>query len=108
MSKSYTGVEDILCDDRFLSWYFKTDIRASRQWEQWMADNPGSGPRVLQAVEFLQSLHVHEAGLMDSELTRVEKRLLEKIRRGGLCGIQRSPAGEKVCEAGQSRCLERS
>lgn len=81
MSKNYIGVEDILCDDRFLSWYFKTDIRASRQWEQWMAGNPGSGPRVLQAVEFLQSLHVREAEPGDSELTRVEKRLLEKIRR---------------------------
>jgi len=81
MSKNYTGVEDILCDDRFLSWYFKTDIRATRQWEQWMAGNPGSGPRVQQAVEFLQSLYLNEAELLNSQLTRAEKRLLEKIKR---------------------------
>jgi ferric-dicitrate binding protein FerR (iron transport regulator) len=81
MSKNYTGVEDILCDDRFLSWYFKTDIRATRQWEQWMAGNPGSGLRVRQAVEFLQSLHLHEAELQSSQLTQAEKRLLEKIKR---------------------------
>ncbi|MBN9379956.1 MAG: FecR domain-containing protein [Chitinophagaceae bacterium] len=81
MSKNYIGVEEILCDDRFLSWYFKKDIRATQQWEQWMAGHPGSGPRVQQAVEFLQSLHVHEAELKICELTRAEKRLLEKIKR---------------------------
>jgi len=81
MSKNYTGVEDILCDDVFLAWYFRTDIRAVRQWEQWMAANPGSGPRVQQAVEFLQSLYVHEAELLTHQLTGAEKHLLEKIKR---------------------------
>jgi len=81
MSKNYAGVEDILCDDTFLSWYFKTDVRATRQWERWMAGNPGSGPRIQQAVEFLQSLHIHEEELLDSQLTHAERRLLEKIKR---------------------------
>jgi len=81
MSKNYAGIEDILCDDTFLSWYFKTDIRAVRQWERWMAGNPGSSPRVQQAIEFLQSLHIHEEELRGNELTRAEKRLLEKIKR---------------------------
>src|SRR5262245_12277555 len=81
MSKSYAGVEDILCDDTFLSWYFKTDVRAMRQWERWMAGNPGSRPRIQQAIEFLQSLHIHEEESPGSQLTYAEKRLLEKIKR---------------------------
>ena len=58
MSKSYAGVEDLLCDETFLSWYFKTDVRAVRQWEEWIAGNPGSRPRIQQAVVFLESLNL--------------------------------------------------
>jgi transmembrane sensor len=83
MLKNYAGVEDLLCDDRFLSWYFKTDVRAMQEWERWMADNPGSGARVQQAVEFLQSLQLAEAEPDSGHITRAEKLLLEKIQRAG-------------------------
>jgi len=81
MSKSYAGVEDLLCDETFLSWYFKTDVRAVRQWEEWIAGNPGSRPRIQQAVVFLESLNLEETALHSGQVTRAEKRLLEKIRK---------------------------
>jgi len=80
MSKSYAGVEDLLCDETFLSWYFKTDVRAVRQWEERIAGNPGESPRIRQAVVFLESLRIEEA-LPSHQTTRAEKRLLEKIRK---------------------------
>jgi len=80
MPKSYAGVEDLLCDEAFLSWYFKTDRRAMRQWERWIADNPGSRSRIQQAVEFIQSLHVQEEEMAAGRITRNERMLLEKIR----------------------------
>ena len=83
MSKNYTGVEDLLCDETFLSWYFKTDVRAMRRWQQWIADNPGSSPRVQQAVDFLSSLTLQEEEFTREQITRSEKVLLEKIRQAG-------------------------
>lgn len=81
MSKTYAGVEDLLCDESFLSWYFKTDPRAVRQWEQWIAASPDRLARVEQAVKFLQSLQLEEPLLKTEQITQAESQLLEKIRQ---------------------------
>jgi ferric-dicitrate binding protein FerR (iron transport regulator) len=81
MSKTYAGVEDLLCDESFLSWYFKTDPRAVRQWEQWIAHSSDRLARVQQAVEFLQSLQLEEPLLKTEQITQAESQLLEKIRQ---------------------------
>ena len=81
MLNTYTGVEDLLCDDTFLSWYFKTDIRAIRQWERWMSENPGSNPRVWQAVEFLSSLGLEEKDPHPDVVSYAEQQLLNAIHR---------------------------
>ena len=80
MSKNYAGVEDLLCDESFLSWYFKTDLRAIQQWDRWIAANPDHLARAEQAVEFLQSVRLEEPGLSSGQITQVESLLLEKIR----------------------------
>jgi len=80
MSKNYAGVEDLLCDESFLSWYFKTDLRAIQQWEQWIAANPDNFDRIGQAVEFLQSVRLEERTLSPEQITGAESLLLERIR----------------------------
>jgi transmembrane sensor len=79
MSKNYAGVEDLLLDESFLSWYFKTDTPSIHKWEQWIVHNPGSRDRVDQAVEFLQSLRFAEPGPTPEQITRAESLLLERI-----------------------------
>jgi len=74
-------MEDLLCDETFLSWYFRTDVRAIRRWEQWIVDNPGSSHRVQQAMEFLSSLTLKEESFTREQITRNERILLEKIRK---------------------------
>lgn len=81
MSKSIPGTEDLLCDETFLSWYFRTDVRSIKQWEQWIEDNPGSGHRVQQAVDFLSSFTLKEESFTREQVTRSERILLEKIRK---------------------------
>ena len=80
MSKNYAGVEDLLCDESFLSWYFKTDLRAIQQWEQWIAANPDHLARIGQAVEFLQSVRFEEPALAPGQITQVESLLMARIR----------------------------
>jgi ferric-dicitrate binding protein FerR (iron transport regulator) len=76
-------MEDLLCDETFLSWYFKTDAGAIRRWERWIADNPGSGHRVQQAVDFLSSLTLKEEAFTRDQITWGEKVLLDKVRKAG-------------------------
>ncbi|HVU57750.1 MAG TPA: FecR domain-containing protein [Puia sp.] len=81
MLKSAPGVEDLLCDETFLSWYFKTDPRAIQRWEQWIADHPESSHRVQQAVDFLSELILQEKTPTREQITRSERLLLERIRK---------------------------
>lgn len=81
MSKSTPGMEDLLCDETFLSWYFRRDVRAIRRWEQWMAENPESHYPVQQAVDLLSSLTLQEEAFTREQITRSEKVLLDRIRK---------------------------
>jgi len=86
MSKSIPGTEDLLCDETFLSWYFRTDVRSIRQWEQWIEDHPGSSHRIQQAVDFLSSLTLKEESFTREQVSRSERILLEKIRKAAAKG----------------------
>jgi ferric-dicitrate binding protein FerR (iron transport regulator) len=83
MSKKYIGVEDLLLDETFLSWYFRTDDRCIRQWEAWMAADPQHRVRARQAVAFLRSLTLDEKSIPEEQITQSESRLLAAIREAG-------------------------
>ena len=92
MSKNYAGVEDLLCDESFLLWYFKMDPGAIRQWEEWIAISPDNLARAEQAVEFLQSIRLDENNLPAGQITQAESLLLEKIRQATPAQV----AGKKI------------
>jgi len=79
MSKKYIGVEDLLLDETFLSWHFRTDDRCILQWEAWMAADPQNGALARQAVVFLRSLTLQEKEIPAEALIQAERSLLEKI-----------------------------
>ncbi|HEV9037250.1 MAG TPA: FecR domain-containing protein [Puia sp.] len=80
MSKKYIGVEDLLLDESFLSWYFRTDDRCILQWEAWMASDPQNRARARQAVAFLRWLTRADKEILQEQITQSESRLLAKIR----------------------------
>jgi transmembrane sensor len=89
MSKNYVGVEDLLTDESFLAWYFRTDTRCIRQWEEWIAADPTIRARAGQAVDFLRSLRVDEEKMSEGQVTLAESRLLYKIREAENRSIRR-------------------
>ncbi|HEY4287278.1 MAG TPA: FecR domain-containing protein [Puia sp.] len=80
MSKNYAGVEDLLTDETFLAWHFRTDARSVRQWEEWIAADPLHRARAIQAVEFLETIRFDPENLRAGQLSEAERRLLQKIR----------------------------
>ncbi|HXB94606.1 MAG TPA: FecR domain-containing protein [Puia sp.] len=83
MSKNYLGVEDLLLDETFLSWYFRTDAACVRQWDAWMASDPLHRARAEQAVAFLHSLTLHEEEVTAEHISQSESLLLARIREAG-------------------------
>jgi transmembrane sensor len=81
MSEINTGIEELLSDDSFLSWYFRTDPAGIRKWEEWMAANAANRALALQAAECLGTLRLQERPLDPIQLTQAIRRLLESIKR---------------------------
>lgn len=79
MENVYMEPEDLLSDETFLSWHFKTDPVAERRWDRWMASNPERYELVQQAVELLESLRMEEAEFSEERVRSVEKTLFAKI-----------------------------
>ena len=98
MPKKYIGVEDLLLDETFLSWHFRTDDRCIRQWEAWMAADPQNGARARQAVVFLRSLTLREKEIPAEAITQAERSLLEKINEAE----QRAVRGREVWLSGEA------
>jgi len=79
MFKHYSEVADLLSDDSFLAWHFKTDPLQVQQWDQWIAGHPESRELVKLAVSALDLLRMQEKELPDGQITLAESLLLQKV-----------------------------
>lgn len=80
MSEKKAGIEDLLSDESFLAWYFKTDPSAVQQWEEWITAGAANRTLSEEAVRCLDGLRWQERPLPPEQLTEAINRLLEGIR----------------------------
>lgn len=79
MDKNFSNIEDIIADEQFQAWYFRTDGTNRIEWEQWMAENPQHAALVAEAKEYLDQLVIAEQSLPKAQLIRAEERLMAGI-----------------------------
>jgi ferric-dicitrate binding protein FerR (iron transport regulator) len=79
MSDNYRGPEDILSDESFLSWYFKTGDSRGKAWEQWMSTHPDRNDIVRQAITILETTRLPENEIPAPQMRTAEARLFQKI-----------------------------
>lgn len=68
MTKHFQQLEDVLSDETFLGWYFKTNDEQVKEWENWVAANPDQQPLVQQAVSWMDSLPKQEVTPSSTEI----------------------------------------
>ncbi|MES1161109.1 MAG: hypothetical protein ABUM51_10155, partial [Bacteroidota bacterium] len=79
MSVNYREPEDLLSDESFLAWYFKTGEGQGIAWEKWMADNPDSKELVQEAIEILNSVRIPEKELPAGQSRKAETALMDAL-----------------------------
>jgi transmembrane sensor len=75
----YTTVEDLMTDESFLAWHFRTDPHAAKRWEEWIQADPARRELVDEALALLQSVQIREKGLAEGQIIRAESRLMDHI-----------------------------
>ncbi|HEY4062028.1 MAG TPA: FecR domain-containing protein [Puia sp.] len=79
MPANYTEPEDLLSDESFLSWYFKTGKPGEDTWESWMSGHPDREQLVQQAITLLQATRQPEKPIPAHQLAAAESALFKKI-----------------------------
>lgn len=79
MELSINSIEELLSDESFLSWYFKTDPQAELAWNNRIAHDPMQKKLVDEAVQLLQNVIVKEQPVSEQRKKLAETRLIHSI-----------------------------
>jgi ferric-dicitrate binding protein FerR (iron transport regulator) len=79
MDLSINTVEELISDESFLAWYFKTDPQAEAAWDQRIAGDPLQKKLADEAIQLLQSVIVKEQAVDVQRLKQAETRLIHTI-----------------------------
>src|SRR4051812_32859794 len=83
MNTPIDKVEDLLTDERFLAWYYKTDTAAAAAWEVWIQQNPEKKELLEDAKRILESLQIKDKPVRVEQSQRAEAKLMSSIDAGG-------------------------
>jgi ferric-dicitrate binding protein FerR (iron transport regulator) len=75
MDAPINSVEDLISDESFLAWYFKTDEQAVENWNHRIANDPIQRKLVEEAVQLLQSITIKEEPVDAQRLKMAQERL---------------------------------
>jgi transmembrane sensor len=79
MDKIFSGVDEILADELFQSWFFKTSPESVAAWERWSAEHPAQQALVQQATRIMSQLHMNEKNISSENVETAASKLLESI-----------------------------
>lgn len=60
MSPHFNSIEEIIADENFLSWYFKTGETKAAAWEEWLVQHAADQQLVAEAVHYLDGVRIKE------------------------------------------------
>jgi hypothetical protein len=79
MREHYSQPEELLADDSFLNWYFKTGGGEDSAWDEWIAADAGNKELAFRAVELLELTRLREKTVPAERIRQASDRLLADI-----------------------------
>jgi len=76
MDVTRNTIEELLGDESFLAWYYKTDPLATEKWNNRITHDPAQRKLVDEAVQFLQTISIKEQSVDEQRLQNAEARLM--------------------------------
>ena len=80
MAMNIKNVDELLCDDGFLAWYFKTDPTKIVFWDNLIKNDPDQKKWVEEAVSIIEAIKIKEDGPA-IDPGKAESRLFERINQ---------------------------
>lgn len=82
MEKNFQSVEEVLTDEVFQAWYFKTDAAKAQAWEQWLEQHPSQQQLVNEAAACMQAIVIREHQVPSTQVEASGQRLMNSLSNG--------------------------
>lgn len=83
MDMTIKNIDELLCDEGFLAWYFKKDQASIDLWENRVKNDPEQKRLVDEAILVLEKVKIKEENIDKAVSARSEVRLFEQISAAG-------------------------
>jgi transmembrane sensor len=91
MEKIFQSVEEVLTDELFQVWYFKTDAQKAAAWEQWLKQHPSQQEMVNEAVACMKTIVIREHEIPAAQVEASGQRLMNSLSNASTPVIQMQP-----------------
>ena len=76
----FNSIEGVIADEFFLSWYYGTDERKSKAWEQWLSEKPENRLLSDEATQWMKKISIREKEVTPQQTEAALRRLRDSIR----------------------------
>lgn len=91
MEKIFQSVEEVLTDELFQAWYFKTDAQKAAAWEQWLKQHPSQQELVNEAITCMKTIVIREPEIPAAQVEASGQRLMNSLSNASTPVIQMQP-----------------
>lgn len=78
-NREFKAIEEVIADELFQAWYFKTDDLHGRQWTEWLKENPQYGNLVTESIAIMDDLVMQEKEISSEQSEEAFLRLQKSI-----------------------------
>lgn len=79
MENNYTDYEDLITDESFVAWVFKTNSTDIAKWESWIKNNPEKAHLADEAASILQNIRIKNTPVSQATIDAAEAKLRSSI-----------------------------
>ena len=79
MDKVFNSVEEVIADEHFFAWRFKTDTSKAKEWEGWLKQHPEYHSLVEQSIVWLNETYWQEKEVSSGQIEAAHQRLMNSL-----------------------------
>lgn len=71
----FNSIEEVIADELFLAWYFKSNDEKAQEWEHWLLQHQDYVPLIKQSIALLNELDLQEAEVSTTQVEAAYQKL---------------------------------